>query len=81
MSRLNRERARRDQIMPSSVIKQINYNHGDEQLTITFQSGAVSRYYGVPEDVYTGFRIARSKGRYLNRYIISRYPFERIAKG
>jgi len=65
--------------MPSSVIKRLHYEAADKQLTVTFQSGAVYRYYRVPEQVYAGFRLARSKGRYLNRYIIGRYSFERIA--
>ena len=74
-------RGRHNCIMPSSVIKKLHYEVDGERLTVTFQSGAVYRYYRVPEQVYTGFRLARSKGRYLNRHIIDHYPFERITDG
>jgi len=63
--------------MPSSVVKTILYNPDSKQLTVVFQSGAVYTYYDVPESVYVGFKTARSKGKYLNQYIVDAYSFER----
>lgn len=63
--------------MPSSVVKHMYYSPDSKQLTVVFQSGAVYTYYDVPESVYAGFKTARSKGKYLNQYIVDTYAFER----
>lgn len=67
--------------MPSTVVKHMHYNPDNKQLTVVFQSGAVYTYHDVPESVYAGFKAARSKGKYLNRYIVDSYPFERKDDG
>jgi KTSC domain len=59
--------------MPSTVIKQIDYDAGESCLTVTFTSGKVYRYDGVPADVYDAFEDASSKGSFFNRCIRDRY--------
>ncbi|GGC25114.1 KTSC domain-containing protein [Parapedobacter defluvii] len=65
--------------MPSSVIKYMDYKAETHVLKIIFQTGAVYRYFDVPEAVYVGLRQARSKGRYFNKHISGVFPFERLS--
>ncbi len=65
--------------MPSSVVDRVVYDPEKKVLTVVFQSGKVYAYKGVPEGVFLSFRSARSKGRYLNNYIKSKYEFEELA--
>jgi len=64
--------------MPSSVIHHINYDKDTGTLKVTFLSGAVYLYYGVPDEMYLRFTRARSKGTFLNLFIKDHYEFERI---
>ncbi|MGE3149876.1 MAG: KTSC domain-containing protein [Pseudorhodoplanes sp.] len=59
--------------MPSSVIRDIDYDPGRHWLTVTFVSGRIYRYDGVPEVVFDGFRHAASKGQFFNSHIRDRF--------
>ncbi|MFC3200009.1 KTSC domain-containing protein [Parapedobacter deserti] len=65
--------------MPSTVIRNIDYQEDASRLQITFQTGAIYNYYGVPEAVYMGLRQARSKGAYFNKHISGIFPFKRVS--
>lgn len=65
--------------MPSSVIRRYEYFPEAEILRITYTSGAVYDYYGVPLEVYKAFRTAFSKGIFLNHQIKPHYPYEKIS--
>src|SRR3546814_13308186 len=67
--------------MPSSVIRYIDYNEGENALTVTFQTGAVYVYYNVPPSVHVGLVTARSKGRYFNRVIASQFSRSEEGRG
>ena len=45
---------------------------------MTFTSGDVYDYDGVPPEVEADFRAAFSKGRFFAAHIRDRYPFERV---
>jgi len=64
--------------MLSTVIKDIDYDEETKRLKITFQTGAIYAYAGVPEAVYVGLRQAKSKGRYFNKHISRAFPFKRL---
>ena len=64
--------------MPSSVIRSYQYDPDLQRLRITYISGAVYDYTGVPADVYTAMKAFQSKGTFLNRQIKGRYPFKRV---
>jgi hypothetical protein len=66
--------------MPSSVIDHFKYLPDTEILRVTFISGSVYVYKGVPQRIYDQIKAARSKGKYLNRYIKGRFPFEKVLK-
>ncbi|MES2396379.1 MAG: KTSC domain-containing protein [Bacteroidota bacterium] len=65
--------------MPSSVIRNINYDKVSHTLKIIFVSGMEYHYQKVPLRFYQMLRTARSKGRYFNRFIRNRFGFEKIA--
>ena len=66
--------------MPSSVITHFTYDLSGEKLEITFVSGTVYNYKGVPAPVYEGLKNSKSKGIYFNRMIKEKYGFERVDK-
>jgi hypothetical protein len=66
--------------MPSTAIEHFGYDEAAHELHVTFVGGAAYTYYGVPKSVYSGFRAATSKGRFLNMFIKERYDFRRHAK-
>lgn len=55
--------------MPSSVIKAWRYDADRSDLAITFVSGRVYVYQGVPADIAEGLRPAFAKGEYFNKAI------------
>ncbi len=64
--------------MPSSVIRQFSYDEAGRRLTITFTSGDIYAYLGVPPMIAEGLRIAPSKGGFFAARIRDRYAFERV---
>lgn len=66
--------------MPSSVIRGFSYDPEHRALTVTFVSGRVYRYEGVPADVVSSFRQAFSKGEFFNARIRDRYATSEIRR-
>ena len=64
--------------MPSSVVDHFNYIPDAEILIVSFISGSVYAYKGVPQCIYDQIQAARSKGKFLNRYIKGKFPFEKV---
>ena len=56
----------------------MDYDAGTLTLTISFVSGQVYVYKGVPQTVYKELAASRVKGRYLRFFIKDKYPFERV---
>lgn len=59
----------------STKIKHIEFNQLTGDLDITFVSGSVYRFYGVPDGVYRQFIRAPSIGTYFVRHIRDFYPY------
>jgi hypothetical protein len=57
----------------------MDYDVSTSTLTVSFVSGQVYVYKGVPETVYKDLAASRVKGRYLRFFIKDKYPFEKIA--
>ncbi len=55
--------------MPSSVIKDFEYEPELARLTVNFVTGRVYQYFMVPPDVAASFHGALSKGTYFNSRI------------
>lgn len=65
--------------MPSTVIRRFRYDEPRRRLRVTFVSGDVYDYLGVPPEVDAAFRAAFSKGRFFASDIRDRYPFKRVS--
>lgn len=63
--------------MPSTVIRQFDYDSAEHRLDVQFVSGRRYSYFGVPEKLVADMRKATSKGGFFNRRIRDRYPFTR----
>ncbi len=59
--------------MVSSMIKNIAYHYQQEVLEVTFQTGQIYAYFGVPHEIYYELMLADSKGRYMHDYILNHY--------
>lgn len=63
------------QIHSTSVIARIDYNASARELHVTFTSGRIYVYAGVPGEVYFQFCRAASKGEFFNSMIRDRHAF------
>ena len=61
--------------MPSSVIRDFNYDSEAQELTITFITGRIYVYLAVPAEVYDDFSTAFSKGTFFNQHIRDAHEF------
>lgn len=64
--------------MPSTAIRDIDYDSSSHRLTVTFVSGRRYIYDGVAQRVYDAFSHADSRGGFFNREIRDRYPCHEI---
>lgn len=62
----------------SSMIRSVGYDSENHTLEIEFHHGRIYRYLGVPEFLYRGLMVARSKGSFFNTRIADRYPHQQI---
>jgi hypothetical protein len=60
----------------STAIRSIGYDAQNELLEIEFINGRTYRYFQVPEFLYRGLMLARSKGEYFGRRINNRFNSE-----
>ena len=65
----------------STTLATIVYDELRELLRLEFCSQAIYLYWGVPPIVHQGLLDAPSKGRYFNRAIRGRFPYQRIFPG
>jgi KTSC domain-containing protein len=63
-----------------SSITRIDYNELTGDLDVSFSSGNIYRYYGIPRDVYTRFFHAPSLGEFFVAYVRDQYPYRRERK-
>jgi hypothetical protein len=62
----------------STAIRSIGFDLQSRTLEVEFTSGKVYRYFDVPEFLYRGFLVAKSKGAYFNTRINARFRQEEI---
>ena len=62
----------------STAIREIDYSPEHGKLFVTFSDGDEYVYVGVPERVGKAFFRAPSKGRFFQRMIRDRYPYNRV---
>ena len=66
--------------MPSSVIRDFDYDEERRVLEITFVSRKVYRYSDVPPELFQEFEMARSKGEFFNRHIRHCFDYSEVAE-
>jgi hypothetical protein len=64
--------------MPSTVIASMIYDQEAHTLRVTYVSGSIYDYKGVPEEEYELMKTSGAKGIYLNKNIKGKYPFEKV---
>jgi hypothetical protein len=62
----------------SSLLSSIRYSI-DATLELEFRSGAIYRYFAVPQAVFQGLIAAESKGAYFNRHVRNRFRHQWLA--
>jgi hypothetical protein len=68
-------------IMPevhSTAIARIYYSARRHELFVSFNSGRVYVYFGVPEQEYRDFLAAPSLGQYFNEHIRDHYDYREL---
>ena len=68
-------RSGRPRLMPSTIIRSIEYRSDARELEVAFTTGRRYVYNDVPPEAAEAFRSARIKGRHFNSRIRGRYPF------
>jgi hypothetical protein len=66
------------QKVASSNINEIGYDKATNTLYVSFLSSGVYKYASVPEDVFEGFKTAKSKGSYFAKAIRPNYKGEKV---
>ena len=64
--------------MPSSVVAAMEYIENVSTLRITYTSGNVYDYKGVPPEVFEEMKVAGSKGTFLNYRIKGKYRYKKV---
>ena len=62
----------------SSLLSSMGYSI-EATLELEFRSGAIYRYFAVPQAVFQELIAAESKGAYLNRQLRNRFHYQRLA--
>ena len=62
----------------SSLLSSVGYSL-DATLDLEFRTGAIYRYFAVPQAVFQGLIAADSKGVYFNRKVRDRFRYQRLA--
>ena len=56
------------------MIRSVGYDPTEQLLEIEFHHGRIYRYSSVPEFIYRGLMVSKSKGSFFNSRIVERYP-------
>ena len=62
----------------SSNVAKFGYDRDALYLDVEYTSGAVYRYFDVPESIFAGMQTASSRGQFLAEQIKGRYRYSRL---
>ena len=65
-------------VINSSNLKFASYQTESKTLSVTFKNGTIYEYYGVPWEVFTKLRMAKSQGKFLNTNINKVYKYKKV---
>ena len=63
----------------SEMLVAAGYDQKSHSLMAVFRTGETYRYKNVPSFVYELLMTADSKGKFMHKYILNRYDYERVA--
>ena len=63
----------------SEMLVAAGYEQKSHSLFVVFRTGEKYRYKNVPSFVYELLMSAESKGRFMHKYILNRFDYERVA--
>jgi hypothetical protein len=63
----------------STAISTAKYEYESYKLRLVFKNGSSYDYTKVPNFVFEGLRLSTSKGKFINKYILSTYNYKRVA--
>jgi hypothetical protein len=61
----------------STAISTAEYEYDNYRLRLTFKNGDAYDYTKVPNFVFEGLRVSASKGKIINKHVLSSYRFKR----
>ena len=64
----------------STMMINVDYEEGLQELDITFIGGKTYRYFEVPLDTYAGLLDAESKGEFFNEHIKDQFNFNEVTR-
>ncbi len=67
-----------NQMVLSTEIEWIGYEHKRSMLQVEFIAGSVYQYDNVPERIYENFLTAPSHGRFFETQIKGRYSYRKV---
>jgi len=62
----------------STAISTASYEYDSYRLRLTFKNGGKYEYSRVPVHVFEGLRSSESKGRFINKYVLSSFTPTRL---
>ena len=63
----------------STAIQKADYEYDNYKLILTYTNGSSYSYTKVPNFVFEGLRTSASKGKFINKHILSTYNYRRVA--
>ena len=63
----------------STAIDKADYEYDSYKLTLTYKNGSSYSYTKVPNFVFEGLRLSQSKGKFINKYVLSTYNYRRVS--
>ena len=61
----------------STAISTAEYEYDNYRLRLTFKNGDAYDYTKVPNFVFEGLRVSASKGKFINKHVLSSYRYKR----
>ena len=63
----------------STAISKADYEYDNYKLTLTYKNGSSYSYTKVPNFVFEGLRLSKSKGKFINKHVLSTYNYRRVS--
>ena len=63
----------------SDMLLAAGYDEKSHSLFAEFRTGETYRYKNVPSFIYQGLMDADSKGRFMHKYVLRRYDYDRVS--